>query len=178
LGSLKAARLVEHPLAGHAPESQREHVRRDPLDRGVEVGGGPRLDGWHAAQVAKRHGLAKSTAVRAHPCWDADPRSGLRCRPGSVTRGPSLQPEPWLGSWAELRKTYARVKAGEITQEQGAEEIEERRLMTRSEAGKLGGRGKKAIRKREELSTDTVGYVLARLRRDDPSSPPVSSAAS
>jgi hypothetical protein len=34
--------------------------------------------------------------------------------------------EPWLGSWAELRRTYARFKAGEITEEQGAEEIRSR----------------------------------------------------
>jgi hypothetical protein len=40
--------------------------------------------------------------------------------------------EPWLGSWAELRQTYARFAAGEITQEQGEQEIQ-RRLMTRSE---------------------------------------------
>jgi len=25
--------------------------------------------------------------------------------------------EPWLFSWAELRQTYARFQAGEITQE-------------------------------------------------------------
>jgi hypothetical protein len=31
--------------------------------------------------------------------------------------------EPWLGSWAELRKTYAKFQAGEISQEQGAERI-------------------------------------------------------
>jgi hypothetical protein len=39
--------------------------------------------------------------------------------------------EPWLGSWAELRRTYARFKAGEVTQEQGQEEIQAR----------LGGHG-------------------------------------
>jgi hypothetical protein len=35
--------------------------------------------------------------------------------------------EPWLGSWAELRRTYARFQAGEVTQEQGQEEILRRR---------------------------------------------------
>jgi hypothetical protein len=74
--------------------------------------------------------------------------------------------EPWLGSWAELRQTYARFQAGEITQEQGQEEIE-RRLMTRSEAGKLGGRGKKAPCDRKGLSYGTVDYWKAKLRAED-----------
>jgi hypothetical protein len=43
-----------------------------------------------------------------------------------------------------------------------------RELMAHDEAGKRGGRGKKAIRNREGLSSDTVEYIKARLRRDDP----------
>jgi hypothetical protein len=50
-----------------------------------------------------------------------------------------------------------------------AKAVEAGKLMTRSEAGKLGGRGKKASRDRGMVSkSDTAEYVLARLRRDDP----------
>jgi hypothetical protein len=40
--------------------------------------------------------------------------------------------EPWLGSWVELQKTYARFKAGEISEQQGTEEIQRRKLRDKS----------------------------------------------
>jgi hypothetical protein len=72
--------------------------------------------------------------------------------------------EPWLGSWAELRKTYARLQAGEITEEQGAEEIKLRAKLGRPTRGQ-----EKPVHAQDiQYGTGRRGYVLARLRRDDP----------
>jgi hypothetical protein len=73
--------------------------------------------------------------------------------------------EPWLGSWAELRRTYARFKAGEITEEQGREEI-----TLRANGGDWKS---KEFQSRDHETdpvskSDTASYIKARLRRDDP----------
>jgi hypothetical protein len=80
--------------------------------------------------------------------------------------------EPWLGSWAELRRTYARFQAGEVTQEQGAEEIQAR-------LGKHGGDRRSEQARKDRVRNHTLDRkpasrmgdrdrTLARLRRDDP----------
>jgi hypothetical protein len=70
--------------------------------------------------------------------------------------------EPWLGSWAELQKTYARFKAGEIDQEQGAEEILRRR-----------GRPKKGHEKGcdHNVKRGTAKHWKLRLAREAPDDP-------
>ena len=70
--------------------------------------------------------------------------------------------EPWLGSWAELQKTYARFKKGEVTQEQGAEEIQ-----LRAKAGRPK-KGEECAGLRALSRSETKDRTLARLRRDDP----------
>jgi hypothetical protein len=72
--------------------------------------------------------------------------------------------EPWLGKWDELRATYARLRAGEITEEQGAEEITLRAKPGRPKKGEDNPVHAQDI----QHGTGNRAYVLARLRRDDP----------
>jgi hypothetical protein len=71
-----------------------------------------------------------------------------------------------VGKWEDLRKTYARFKAGEISREQGAEEIQ-RRL------GTHGGDRRSEQARKDQASNSKLGikhgnnrkHVCARLRR-------------
>jgi hypothetical protein len=73
--------------------------------------------------------------------------------------------EPWLGSWAELRATYAKFQAGEISQEQGAEEIKLRARPGRPRKDEDNSGDRQKFSKAEQ---NTVEHIKARLRRDDP----------
>jgi hypothetical protein len=94
--------------------------------------------------------------------------------------------EPWLGSWAELRATYARFRAGEISEQQGREEIQARvaaaalaedngkvlpegrpkRSSDETASGKQLTQAERAGRKRISRSTQQRLDAIARKRPD------------
>jgi hypothetical protein len=75
-----------------------------------------------------RAGAADARGAAAdHPARGRCPQRGLPSRL-RAQGGELLEAEiqPWLGKWQDLREVYARYQKGEVTQEQGAEEIQAR----------------------------------------------------
>lgn len=80
--------------------------------------------------------------------------------------------EPWLGPWAQLRETYARYRKGEISREQGREEIAAARMMAAPAEVGPGQGHRSDLKPRDDVTKSDRGnsadYLAARLKRDHP----------
>src|SRR3982751_5017863 len=159
------------------------------LDKGTDVGWAPDPIKLSSILRAMRFRMELSTFPTAKKCLDrlaalawprtvALPQETPRLDTIEYREFPSFaayyqaEIQPWLGKWQDLCEVYARYQKGEITEQQGTEEIQAR-------LGKHGGDRRSEQARKDQVNHGSLAQTptaklprkertLRRLRRDDP----------